>query len=110
MAQLFSLGSMTIMSTILDFISNNALISTLIAAAILGFIAWAWKSSRDRKDRETIYKFLLDSKATTDFSFRSTEAIASHTKLTEDRVASLCPGHPKIRRNTKEKQSWTLVD
>lgn len=56
-----------------------------------------------------IYQFLLTSKAGTAFTFRSTEAISSHTKISEERVADLCSNHPKIRRNEKEKQSWTLV-
>ncbi|MFQ5741472.1 MAG: hypothetical protein ACE5JX_20945 [Acidobacteriota bacterium] len=97
------------MTAILDFISNNAFASTLISAAILAGIGGAWKRWHDRKDSETIYNFLLGSKSTTDYTFRSTEAISSHTKIPEERVAKLCGKHPKIRRSEKEKQSWTLV-
>jgi hypothetical protein len=96
------------MSTIINFISNNALISSLIAAAIIGAVTWIWKLERDRKDSNAIYQFLLDSKSSGGFIFRSTHAIASHTKLTEERVAMLCARHPKIHRNEKEKQSWRL--
>ncbi len=94
----------------LDFLSNNALVSTLIGAAILAAIGWVWNSSRNRKDSDSVYKFLLTSKSNTGFEFRSTHAIASHTKLPEDRVAALCARHPKIRRNEKEKESWVLVE
>ncbi len=93
----------------LDLISNNALVSTLIAAVALAAVRGGWKLWHDRKDSQAIYNFLLTSKAGTSFSFRSTEAISSHTKLSEKRVADLCSKHQKIRRNEKEKQSWTLV-
>src|SRR5438309_1039361 len=96
------------MSTILDFLSNNALVSTLIAAGILTAVGWIWKSRRDRRDSDAIYKFMLASKGSTDFSFRTTHAIASHTKLPTGRVGVLCARHPKIRRNEKEKESWIL--
>ena len=93
----------------LDFISNNALISALIAAAVIAAAGGVWKWWHDRKDSQAIYNFLLTSKARTSFSFRSTAAISSHTRLSEKRVADLCSKHPKIRRNEQEKQSWTLV-
>ena len=98
------------MTTVLNFISNNALVSSLAVAAILGVVAWAYKSHKDRRDSESIYKFLLASKSGTEFTYRSTAAIASHTRLSENRVADLCSSHPKIRRNEKQLQSWTLTE
>jgi hypothetical protein len=98
------------MSTVFKFISNNTLIAAPITAAILAAVGGIWKWWRDRRDSDTIYKFMLDSKSRTDFDFRSTSAIASHTKLPPERVAALCARHPKIRRNEKEKESWTLLD
>lgn len=94
----------------LDFISNNALVSALIAAALIAAAGGIWKWWHDRKDSQAIYSFFLTSKTGTNFSFRSTEAISSHTKVPEKRVAYLCSKHPKIRRNEKEKQSWTLTE
>ncbi len=93
----------------LDFISNNGLTSSLIAAIIVAAGGGIWKWWHDRKDSQTIHDFLLTSKVGTQFSYRSTEAIASHTKLSEKRVAELCARHPNIRRNEGEKQSWTLT-
>lgn len=93
----------------LEFISNNALLSTLAAAFILAVAGGAWKWWHDRRDSQAIHDFLLTSKAGTAFTFRSTEAISSHTKISEKRVAELCSKHPNIRRNEKEKQSWTLA-
>jgi len=77
---------------------------------ILNFIKLCWKKWCDHRDSKKIYKFLLASKLNTDFTFRTTHAIASKCNLTEDRVEALCASHKKIRRNEKEKQSWTLVD
>ena len=94
----------------LDFISNNALISALIVVAVTTAIGGAWKWRNEHRDSQAIYNFLLTSKEGTNFSFRSTEAISSHTRLSEERVADLCSKHKKIRRNEKEKQSWTLVE
>ena len=97
------------MNAFFEFVTNNALVSTLVAFAILAAVSWLWKARRDRKDSEAIYSFLAASKAQSGFVFRSTEAIASHTKIHEERVAILCARHPKIRRNEKERQSWTLT-
>jgi hypothetical protein len=96
-------------ATMLEFLSNNALVSALITALVIAAAGATWKWWHDRKDSQTIYNFLLTSKAGTDFTFRSTEAICSHTRISEKRVAELCSKHPKIRRNEKEKRSWTSV-
>ncbi len=98
------------MSVFLDFVMNNGLGSALAATAIVAVIVWLWKSYRNRDDSKRIYNFLLASKAGTDFSFRSTEAISSHTKIAESRVAELCSKHKKIKRNEKAKQSWQLIE
>ena len=98
------------MTEAIQFISNNNLASALAAAAILAIVGGVWKWHRDRRDRKKILEFMLASKAETGFTFRSTEAISSHTKISENRVADLCSKHPKIKRNEKEKQSWRVVD
>ena len=98
------------MSKFLDFVMNNGLGSALAAAAIVAVIVWLWKSYRSWGDSKRIYSYLLASKAGTDFSFRSTEAISSHTKIAESRVAELCSKHKKIKRNEKTKQSWQLIE
>ena len=112
MAQLFSLGIIEHMKAIFDFISNNKLVATLVAAAILGAIGGIWKWWRDRRDSDVIYRFMLDSRSRTDYDFRSTPVIASHTRLSTERVAYICArlcACQKLRRNEKEKESWTVV-
>jgi len=98
------------MSRLIDFMSNNALASTLLGAAIVGGIGMALKAYRDRRDSATIYNFLIGSKATSGYAFRSTAATASNTNLSEGRVTSLCASHPKVHRNEKQLQSWTLAE
>ena len=97
------------MSSLIEFINNNALASTLVGTALIGSIGWLWRSQQNQKDSNAILSFLNNSSKETTYTFRSTEAIASHTNLTEGRVASICAKHPKIKRNTNEKQSWQLL-
>jgi len=96
------------MSRFISFISNNALTSTLVGAAILAGTSWGLRKLKDRRDSATIYSFLQNSENVSDLNFRTTSAISANTNLSEDRVAALCSRHPKIRRNEKALQSWTL--
>jgi hypothetical protein len=93
----------------LNFISNNSLASALIAAAVLATVGGVWQWFRNFRDSKKIYDYMLGSKAGTDFTFRSTEAISSHTRISENRVAELCGKHPKIKRNEKARQSWQII-
>ncbi len=96
------------MIDLLKFVSNNSLIAALISAIVIGISTWQYNIRRDYCDSKKIYNFLASSKETSEFKFRSTEAIAANTQISEVRVAKLCASHPKIRRNEKEKQSWRL--
>ncbi len=98
------------MSDILNFISNNNLVSGLIVIIVGTMAGGVWKWYRDRRDSRKIYNFMLESKAGTGFTFRTTQAISSATKLPEKRVAGLCNKHPKIKRNEREKQSWRVIE
>lgn len=97
------------MPDVLNFISNNNIASGLIAAIVFTTFCSLWKWLKDRKDSKKIYEFIVDSRTGTDFTFRSTEFISSHTKIPEDRVAELCSKHPKIKRNEQAKQSWQVI-
>ena len=98
------------MTAFFDLISNNPLVSALVAAVVLAVLGSASKLYRDHRDSTKVYDLLLKSKHETNFTFRSTEAISSDTKISEKRVAELCTKHRKIKRNEKEKQSWRLVE
>jgi hypothetical protein len=97
------------MTSFLEFLSNNALTSTLLAAIILGGVPLAWKKMADRRHRNLIHAFLVASEEKSEYRFRSTHAIASHTKLSKKRVSELCPNDRRIRRNEKGPETWTLV-
>lgn len=98
------------MNSLVELISEKDVKIALVVAAIIGTISFVSKWWRDRTDSVAILEFLNKSATETNVTFRSTEAIASKTKLTEERVATLCAKHPQIRRNTKEKQSWRLAE
>lgn len=95
--------------SIWNFVSENPLISAIIAGLVVSLIIGFVKHCRDSKDSKTIYDFLRQSAADGRYTFRSTEAISSATKIPELRVAELCSRHPNIKRNKLEKQSWQLV-
>ena len=97
------------MTEAIDFISNNNLASALAVAVILAIVGGTWKWFIDSRESKKVYDFLLESKSETDFTFRSAEAISSHTKIPEGRVAYLCSKHPNIVRNKKGKQSWRII-
>ena len=98
------------MTEVIQCISSNNLISALVVAAILAIIGKVWTWGLDCRDSKNILDFMLKSKAGTDFTFRSTESIASHTKIAENKVVHLCSKHPRIQRNENEKQSWRVID
>lgn len=98
------------MTNLLDFATNNNLGSGLATFVVIAFITWLWNKYRNWSDSKKIYAFLLTSKTETDYIFRSTEAISSHTQITENRVAELCSKHEKIKRNEEAKQSWQLIE
>lgn len=97
------------MSTILDTVSNNQLVSGLVVAGVIAVVGAGLKWNHDCRDSKKIYDFMRKSKSGTNFTFRSTEAISAATKIPEKRVSALCSKHPKIKRNEKEKQSWMLI-
>ena len=97
------------MSTFTDLIGSKEFLAALAVLIVGGVFAVAVKWYRDNRDGNKIYAFLLQSKTGTEWTFRSTHAISSHTKISESRVEELCSKHPKIKRNENEKQSWKLI-
>jgi hypothetical protein len=88
------------------------LVVTIVGGAILLLLGWIGTSmsaaGRDRRDSAKIYKFLRTSSSEGKWEFRTTHAICAATKIPETRVAELCGGHPKIKRNEKDRDSWHL--
>jgi len=80
----------------------------IAVAVVVGFLGWLYKLAMFKKDETAVLGFLTNSQKDTDHDFRSSEAIAAHTNLTIERVSNVCSKSKKIRRNTKEKESWCL--
>jgi hypothetical protein len=96
------------MGNMIDWVNGNAIVSSLVTAAIIGAMVAAWKWRRDLIDAQKIHGFLEQSSGSTEFEFRSTEAISSDTNISEGRVEALCARDPRVRRNKLKKKSWTL--
>lgn len=66
-----------------------------------------WKNWNDKRE---IYNWLKkNTGGNTGYTFRSAQAIASATNLTESRVAELCSIHKKIRQSVGERSdSWCI--
>ena len=79
-----------------------------IAGGVLGIVFFGYRWVRRREDSRRIVDFLTSSAAETEHKFRSTHAMASNLGLSESRVGYLAARCPKIRRNQKDKESWTL--
>ena len=73
---------------------------------LTGSVGFTRKSATVRRK---VFNVLKTSASTPEYQFRSTEAISSAVKLTESRVEQVFIKHPKIKRNTGEKQSRKLV-
>ena len=84
----------------------SAVVAAVAAAALIAAARLAWRAVTDARDGGKIVRFLARSQE----RFRTTHAIASNVRLSEGRVEALCFKHPRIRRNERELQSWTLVD
>ena len=59
-------------------------------------------------EEKIIVDFLKESVKSSKYTFRSTIIICNAVNLPEERVRYICHRSKKIRRNEKEKESWTL--
>jgi len=83
---------------------NNGIVQSVIAAIAFSLLVWLYKKGHFWWDERNIVNFIKNSKDT----FRSSEAIVSSTNLEASRIQHICSKSKKIRRNTKEKESWRL--
>ena len=97
------------MISIINYVMDNPYWSAMLAGLTLVIVDVIVISIYDFRDKRKIYKYLLNSKKETEYQFRTTEAISSGTNISKYRVESLCSGHPKIKRNEKDKESWQLI-
>lgn len=74
------------------------------------FIGRKFNKNKDEKDSQTIYNWLSRNANGTNFTYRSTNTIASETNLPHERVRYICSIHPPIRspRGHNAKDQWGL--
>jgi hypothetical protein len=94
---------------LIKFVTENPLVSTLLAAALVSAASIAVRRFQRFLQAKKIINFLGQSAEQGKFQFRSTEAIASAVGLTESRVGEICSSNKNIRRNSAQRQSWTLI-
>ena len=87
--------SLILSADVWTIISQNALVSAILAGLILALVTWLVAYARARRDSSAIHAFLRHSVEDGQFTFRTTHAIAAATKIPEARVAELCSRHPR---------------
>lgn len=83
---------------------NNDIIEGIVLIVIGALLHGIYQYIRFKLHERKIYKFVKNS----DVNFRSTEAIVAHTNLESARIQAVASTSKKLRRNTKEKESWCL--
>lgn len=83
---------------------NNGIVQGVAVALIVAFFAWGVRLIRFRLDEKKI----VDEIANSEFTFRSTEALASATDLSKARVERVCSKSYRIKRNEKTRETWRL--
>lgn len=81
----------------------------IIAGIVVASIVVLSKSIYDYLATNKIIKFLQHSGANKKYKYRSSHAISSETKISEDKVRRLCTKCKKIKRSAKEQESWRLL-
>lgn len=89
----------------MEFLSNG-IVQGVLATLIFAVLGWCYKKIQFIRDERKIFNFIAASQHT----FRSTEAIAAFTNLDTSRVQHVAANSKKIRRNSKEKESWCLAE
>ncbi|MCK5174412.1 MAG: hypothetical protein KAR47_13540 [Planctomycetes bacterium] len=89
----------------------------IVIGAAGGFFAgigiWLCRSIADWRTKEQegkrVYEWLKKHASEECYKFRTTQTIASHNNLTQDRVRYLCSYHKGIKLSTGEKDDlWTI--
>jgi len=80
-------------------------VSAGVAIQIINFVS---KYINFYQEEKIIVDFLKESIKSSKYTFRSIIIICNAVNLPEERVRYICSRSKKIRRNEKEKESWTL--
>lgn len=85
---------------------GNGIVQSVVAAIVFAVIVWLYQRMHFWWDERKIFNFINESSET----FRSTEAIAANTHLETSRIQYVAAKSKRIRRNSKEKESWCLAE
>ena len=81
----------------------------IIAGIVVAALVILSKSIIDYLATNKIIEFLQCSGENKNYRYRSSQAISSETNIPEDRVHKLCSRCKKIKRSSRQKESWRLA-
>ncbi len=87
----------------------DGMAEAVIAGIVVAALVVLSKSIIDYLATNKIIKFLQSSGESKNYRYRSINVISSETKLPEDRVQKLCIRCRKIKRSSRDKESWRLA-
>lgn len=87
-------------------IASNGIFQAVAGAIIFAVLVWLYKKALFWGDEKKIYNFIKQSTN----RFRSTEAISAKTHIPPSRIEVVASKSKRIRRNSKEKESWCLSE
>jgi len=97
------------MQQIFNYLSDNTVTSFIaVGTVIVGILGWLYNSWRDHRDRDAIRTFMRSALANEGVQFSSTHFMASKLHLPDARVKKLCETDKRVRRNEKDRESWSL--
>ena len=89
-------------------VTENPLVSAIVAGLIVIVLIWLFRKLKARLDSRRIYTFMRESENTTGHTFRSTAVISSATSIPESRVAELCSNDRRIKRMSAKSNRGSL--
>ena len=93
--------------SIWDYVSNNNLLSQVVAVVFLGLIVLLFREPfQYYNDKRKIYNWLKESEATSNNDWRTSDAIHRGTGISPERVRWLAEKHSKIKRNSGNNDLW----
>lgn len=77
----------------------------VVIGTVSFILPWLYKKHVFKRDSAKIITFIRDSK----YTFRSTQAIAETTKLSQGKVEEVCQKNKQIIQNKKNPHTWRIL-
>lgn len=84
---------------------SEALFIGIVIGTVSLVFPWLHKRYMFNRDSAKIITFIRDSK----YTFRSTQAIAETTKLSQEKVEEICQRNKQIIQNKKNPHTWRIL-